>query len=348
LATFFKYFSDDDNVLRGIFLDGRIRFTQPAALNDPLEFNPVIRFRRGKGKYTRYVFDGIRFPDQHYWTYHQLILSQVDNFGILSLTTDPNNFDMWSRYANGHQGFLVEFKDGFNEHPCMRGRNGEVYDIRHVDYTPDYAYDVEDLIDEHNEIHRDVFNARMFFTKSARWGNESEWRMVRPLADHRWWHPKTDFAHRDREKYLFPFSLDCVQSVTFGACMLPQNRRKIADTCRGAGIQFFQAMIVKNVSDSGGHQGIVTRNPITDVEALHDLPDTGVMSDGWNDEMSKPPIEIQSLSELPYYVGSEDRVQQYYQGAKSGGLTVNSAHFTRTSGGTSRALQDDFEGQPSH
>jgi hypothetical protein len=319
LSPFFKYFAADGDVIRGIFLDGRIRFTQPAALNDPLEFNPVIRSRQSKGNYTRYVFDGIPLPDRCDWIYYWLILPQVDNFGILSLTTDPDKFDMWSRYASGHQGFLIEFKDGFNQYPCMRGRNGEVYDIREVNYTPDYAYDIEDLVDEHNEIHPDVLNARMFITKSARWGNESEWRMVRPLADHKWWHPMADFAHRDREKYLFPFSLDCVQSVTFGACMSPQNRRKISDACRGAGIQFLQAMIVKDESDSCGHQGIVMRNRIRDVEALHDLPDTGLMFDGGHDKMSKPPTEIQSLSELPYYVGSEDQVQQYYQRAKSEG-----------------------------
>jgi hypothetical protein len=100
-----KYFSDDENGIRGIFLDERIRFTQPAALNDPLEFNPVIRFRNRTGRYASYVFEGIQFPSYHQWIHHHhLILVQVDNFGILSLTEDPDNFDVWSRYANGHQG----------------------------------------------------------------------------------------------------------------------------------------------------------------------------------------------------------------------------------------------------
>ena len=35
--TFFKYCSDDGRVIEGIFEKHKIRFTQPYALNDPLE-----------------------------------------------------------------------------------------------------------------------------------------------------------------------------------------------------------------------------------------------------------------------------------------------------------------------
>jgi hypothetical protein len=251
----------------------------------------------------------------------------VDSSGILSLTETPDSFDMWSRYANGHKGFLLELKADFNKHSCMRGRNGEVYQTRKVEYMDEYAYVVEDLIDEHGNIYRDTFNSRMFFSKSSRWDDENEWRMVRPLADHKWWHPKTDFAQRDREKYLFPFSLDCIQSVTFGACMSPQNRRKIVDVCKGTKIEFLHAMIMKDRRDSCGRQGIVTRNRIEDIGDLSDVPDVGVMCEGWSDdeedEVHKPPIQVVSLSELPYYVGDEKRVEQYYNNAKLAGIRLD-------------------------
>jgi len=145
--------------------------------------------------------------------------------------------------------------------------------------------------------------------------------MVRPLADHKWWHPKPDFTQRDREKYLFPFSLDCVQSVTFGACMSPRNRRRIEDACKGTSIEFLQAMIVKDRLDSRGRQGIVIRNPIEDINDLHDLPDTGVMCEGWSDdqddEVHKPPLQVKSLSDLPYYAGDEKGVERYYTKAQA-------------------------------
>ena len=49
--SFFKYCGDDPKVLRGIFKDQAIRFTQPRALNDPLEFNPTMRFHDSEAKY---------------------------------------------------------------------------------------------------------------------------------------------------------------------------------------------------------------------------------------------------------------------------------------------------------
>lgn len=42
LDSYFKYLSDDSRVIKGIFEDQKIRFTQPRALNDPLEFSPTF------------------------------------------------------------------------------------------------------------------------------------------------------------------------------------------------------------------------------------------------------------------------------------------------------------------
>ena len=67
VPTLFKYFSDHEDVINGIFMNGRIRFTQPAVLNDPLEFNPVIRFKQREGTYVRYCFDGVVFASPQYW-----------------------------------------------------------------------------------------------------------------------------------------------------------------------------------------------------------------------------------------------------------------------------------------
>ena len=113
LKNFFKYCGDDEKVINGIFKEHQIRFTQPAALNDPLEFNPIIRFKQSEGKYTNYIFDGIVFPSEEIRIRHQLIERQLNDFGILSLTNIPECFDMWSRYANGHRGFLIELKIDF-------------------------------------------------------------------------------------------------------------------------------------------------------------------------------------------------------------------------------------------
>ena len=95
LATLFKYVSDSSKVIDGIFRDHKIRFTQPAALNDPLEFNPVIRFDSEDDNYKCYKYGGVTMPSIHDWEYINLIESRINKFGILSLTDNPYSFEMW-------------------------------------------------------------------------------------------------------------------------------------------------------------------------------------------------------------------------------------------------------------
>ena len=117
--SYFKYCSNDSEVLKGIFKHQKIRFTQPRALNDPLEFNPTMRFHDSEAKYQLYDVNGISFPSIELFFRVQVIESQINAYGILSLTKIPNSFDMWSQYANGHRGFVIELKDGFWCHPCI-------------------------------------------------------------------------------------------------------------------------------------------------------------------------------------------------------------------------------------
>lgn len=224
VTTYLKYCSDDERVIKGIFEDRTIRFTQPAALNDPLEFNPILRFHHDGRNYRRFIFDGVVFPSEEERLRHRTIESQVNRFGVLSLTKVGDSFDMWSRYANGHRGFLIEFKDHFNRHPSMRSKDGEEYEVREVTYVDEYAINVDALVDEHGHFLHRSFNEQMFFTKTSRWVDEKEWRLVRPLADCPTWEPLTDKMHRDRRIHLFEFSLDCVLSVTFGACIAGRDR----------------------------------------------------------------------------------------------------------------------------
>ena len=165
ITRYFKYCRDDDRVIEGIFRDHKIRFTQPAALNDPLEFNPIIRFKQTKGKYTPYRFDGIRFPSEEARLRTDLIESQLNIFGVLSLTKVPNSFDMWSRYANGHKGFLLGLKGDFNKHPSMRAKDGTEREVRKLRYVAEYVINVDDLVNADGVIRFADFNEELFYTR---------------------------------------------------------------------------------------------------------------------------------------------------------------------------------------
>lgn len=315
----FKYCSDDDRVIEGIFEKHEIRFTQPAALNDPLESQPIIRFRQSAGKYTHYVFDEIVFPSEETWLRVQLVERQLNAFGILSLTKIPDSFDMWSRYANGHKGFLLELKTQFNEHACMRGKDGRVYEVREVTYVDQHAINVNDLVDKHGNIPFDTYNERVFFTKTSRWEHEMEYRIVRPLEDHPTWNPRSDRTHRDRKScYRFDFSLDCVQSVTFGACMAVDDKKWITAACKGTGIDFLQAIIVRDQVDRQKLPVSVKLVPAASFPTLLEMADADLIADEENmSDRLTPAVKITQLSELPYYDGSKELVTRYYRNAKA-------------------------------
>ena len=100
LRTLFKYVPDSSPVIEGIFVKHRIRFTQPAALNDPLEFNPAIRFNSDDDNFRKYAYQGITMPSIHDWYRLNLIESQINNYGVLSLTDNPFSFELiCGRYA---------------------------------------------------------------------------------------------------------------------------------------------------------------------------------------------------------------------------------------------------------
>lgn len=173
-----KYFSDHKQVLEGIFKDHKIRFTQPWGMNDPLEFNPILRFTNQEFIYQSYDLKGVHLPSMELFYRVQIIESQINAYGILSLSTQPRSFDMWSRYANGHKGFVLAFKPNFVSDPCMQSRDGRQIILRKVDYVDNYVLDFGSLANESGEIPFEVLQDKYFFTKTSRWKDEHEYRLV--------------------------------------------------------------------------------------------------------------------------------------------------------------------------
>lgn len=311
LRSYYKYCSGQDEILKGIFEDHKIRFTQPAALNDPLEFNPIIKFNNDVENYRRFKCKGEFFPSEEERLRSRIVESQVNAFGILSLTKVPDCFDMWSRYADGHKGFLMQFKPDFNKHPCMISKKGECYPVHEVTYVDEYTVNIDDLVNDQGWASYTTINEKMFFTKTSRWRFEEEYRMVRSLADHKNWHWLDNRRHRDLNIYLFNFSLDCIESVTFGACMPVENKKKIMAACEGTGIKFLQECLIRDQKDRFGHLGRVMR---IQADLFPDFLEMSefTMEEKYIEEREKPPIVLSSFEDIPYYASDREWVDQYY------------------------------------
>jgi hypothetical protein len=316
-SVFFKYFSDDSQVIEGIFERHEIRFTQPCALNDPLEANPTIRFK-DQSDYRFYRYRGVTLPSKEVWIRLHLIDCRINKFGILSLTEVPDSFDMWSRYANGHKGFLLCLKRDFNERPCMLSRDGKPYSVGRVEYPPEHSLDIEEVVDGQGRLRMNVVHKRLFFEKVSRWQDEREHRMVRPFSDLDSYRPVSDGLQKDHDKHLFDFSLDCVLGVTLGACMSVENKRRIIEACEAAGIAYNQACIARDERERGTLGGRIGRVILPPPDLSPRLIDIcPCILDSAHIEDQKNKSEIASLSELPYWKNDPAWVQEWYENLKN-------------------------------
>jgi hypothetical protein len=162
-----------------ILIDGFVRFTQPAAFNDPFEMSPFIKeiasdaeieailddqhvarvneeymkqnreFRRAH-KFESYLKG---FPKDELLveikaSAHGKALDQIREslpvsfnqaLGVLCLTTKFDNLLMWAHYANSHTGFVIEF-DG--DHPFFKREFLDVSSLTGIDeeLTKDYGH----------------------------------------------------------------------------------------------------------------------------------------------------------------------------------------------------------------
>jgi hypothetical protein len=121
---------------------GMIRFSQPAAFNDPFELRPALRtvisergaeeqFERHSKKHPE--IQPLRSPilaemkhlsERGTPVMHaHLVKGLNESLGILSLTRQPDSLCMWAHYANAHQGFVIEFDE---RHPWFqKGYEGD-------------------------------------------------------------------------------------------------------------------------------------------------------------------------------------------------------------------------------
>lgn len=312
LRTLFKYVSDNSEVIDGIFRDKKIRFTQPAALNDPLEFNPAIRFSSEENNFKRYNCNGVIMPSIHDWHHLNLIESRINEFGILSLTDNPICFEMWCNYANGHKGLLIEFNIPNKTKPTLQLQEGTTLRVYKVRYIKDYMINVDRMFRGGNSIPFHQIRDAIFLRKTRHWKYEREFRIVRRLSDCETYSPPTRrTSYRDEDGlYLFPLSLNCISNVIFGVNTPQEVKEKVIKYCKNTKIEFLQTVIHKDLQNKIDFLPIDLFGPTEKYLAM--LPQIFI-NDSIMDRYGKDYIIINSLSELPYYNLQPKDYEEYYK-----------------------------------
>ncbi|MEK6303336.1 MAG: DUF2971 domain-containing protein [Acidobacteriota bacterium] len=216
-----------------------IRFTQPAALNDPFETMPRLnlfkeylkeeltrRFRQGFGSNLPSQIESIR---------PSIIDEQLaeprkqwgEYFGILSLTKKNSNALMWAHYADSHRGFVIGFD---SNSPFFKPGNGKARDgLREVKYAADRGVVPRRGLSSLDDDELGEVNDLFFFTKSDRWFYEEEIRILAlpPTAS------RNIKVAGGCDICLFEFPPECVKEVILGYQMPSDKKQAVVDIVTG-------------------------------------------------------------------------------------------------------------------
>ncbi len=300
LSTLFKYVSDSPKVVDSIFRECKIRFTQPAGLNDPVEFNPAIRFNSEGNNFKRYKFKGDTKPSIHDWYHTNLIESRINNYGVLSLTDNPFSFEMWCNYANGHRGFLIEFNIHDKAKPTLQLTEKENLKVHKVRYVKDYVVNIDKLDPTGTFIPFHRIRDSIFLRKTKHWKYEREYRIVRPLSECEDYQPPvTRTPYRDDKGiYRFPLSLSCIANVIFGVNTSREVKKKIIEYCKNTKINFLQTIVYKDLQNKIDFLPIYKFGT---VDKYLEMRPRVFTFDSIMAKYNRDYINIKSLNELPYY-----------------------------------------------
>ena len=235
----YKYFAPDRiDVLQNC----RIRFTPPAAFNDPFEFRPVLKTVGSDPELQQQIdLDFNKLVDAELAKIGPLLSlvpkAQLDrlranardkvlplfrsvepalitllkqkldeefnkHFGVLCLSEVWDSILMWGHYAYSHEGFVIGID---TKHPFFnqrRSASDEFGFLRQVRYQKSRP-----IVSLTSSEALDWFE-----TKADVWAYEREWRMFLPLSR------AVEVKHIGATLlHLFDFPADCVSEVILGA-----------------------------------------------------------------------------------------------------------------------------------
>ena len=130
----------------------------------------------------------------------RLMYEKLDaNFGILSLSDIPTDTLMWSHYADGGRGFLIDFDP---KHSWFWDKKEERDGFRHLRRVA-YASSrpAKYLLDATDDDY--------LYTKNHEWEHEREWRIIRNFNDAA---TKCGQDNSGKDILLFAIPPDCVRA----------------------------------------------------------------------------------------------------------------------------------------
>lgn len=140
-----------------------------------------------------------------------------NQYGVLCMTTNCQNDEMWEKYANGGKGFCV----GYDSRILFNYVGGGGF-VKYVEKLPVIDFARDDY---------DVQYVKQTFFKEQKWAFEQEYRL------HKMWNHNATIEQR---KLYLP--KECIVEIILGKKMLENNKEKIKET---AGENYPKAKIIE-------------------------------------------------------------------------------------------------------
>ena len=222
--------------LKHFLIDRTIRFTQAGAFNDPFELVPLLNvppnFPKQEIEFKFSVTAPRRAqanklnqsapPDSTNDQNTRSLRCDLDNkVGFLSLSTKWDSLLMWSYYADGHAGAVIEF-DG--NHDFFTGS----FRVRYTKHRP--IRDLQLYISA-------IIPIAEMCDKPIDWKHESEVRLGRSLSDCRLCKVENPYS-----VYVMDVPEDCIKSVILGERAAHENLA-IYKLIRSTSIEGYYAML---------------------------------------------------------------------------------------------------------
>lgn len=126
-----------------------------------------------------------------------------DCFGVLSMTANPSNDEMWEKYADNHQGICVGV-DSKTLFECVNGGGGEV---QYTDKLPTIDFFRDNWVEKY---------IKNVYFKESKWSFEEEYRL------HKMWKHK---ALDDERNIILPE--ECISEIHLGENIAEKDRMEI-------------------------------------------------------------------------------------------------------------------------
>lgn len=150
-----------------------------------------------------------------------MVLSRLNEIGILSLAGTGNDIPMWAHYSQNNKGFVIEFDEKhefFNQSKDSDSLFGRLHKVIYSEKRPDF-----------DSILR-INAGDIFLVKSERWKDEMEWRMLQPLKSGSRLEKSGETVLDDDGQpiYLFTLPPACIKGIIFGSRMPQDDRREFS------------------------------------------------------------------------------------------------------------------------